>query len=95
MTRPDGYFYKGDWFKGKRQGQGQCKTAEGKWFIGLFCEDEIVGPNMINKKEQEKLVQEKLSQNKRKYHGQKYDIYKPKDIGLTFKPLYKVRDENN
>eukprot|EP01016_Furgasonia_blochmanni_P003201 TRINITY_DN11255_c0_g1_i5.p1 TRINITY_DN11255_c0_g1~~TRINITY_DN11255_c0_g1_i5.p1 ORF type:complete len:621 (-),score=70.11 TRINITY_DN11255_c0_g1_i5:256-2076(-) len=46
MNRHDGSCYKGQWYKGKRQGKGELKTETGRVYIGLFNEDEVVGPNM-------------------------------------------------
>jgi len=46
---------------------------------------------MINMKQDEK--QGKQSKKTKKFQQEKYDIYNPKELGLTFKPLHKVRND--
>ena len=43
LTGLKGYYYKGEFVKGKKQGQGEQRTQSGLLFIGEFKEDEVVG----------------------------------------------------
>eukprot|EP01017_Pseudomicrothorax_dubius_P007010 TRINITY_DN12115_c0_g1_i3.p1 TRINITY_DN12115_c0_g1~~TRINITY_DN12115_c0_g1_i3.p1 ORF type:complete len:151 (+),score=40.11 TRINITY_DN12115_c0_g1_i3:414-866(+) len=46
LTNSDTSYYKGQWFKGKRQGRGEMKKKDGMVYIGYFNDDEMAGPNM-------------------------------------------------
>mmetsp|Transcript_38428 Transcript_38428/g.34209 ORF Transcript_38428/g.34209 Transcript_38428/m.34209 type:complete len:155 (+) Transcript_38428:101-565(+) len=48
LTMNDGYYYKGEWFQGKRQGRGECRLANGRFYSGFFHEDDMLGAELGN-----------------------------------------------
>jgi len=39
----NGFYYRGEWFRGKKQGRGESRDENGKFFSGLYHNDEPMG----------------------------------------------------
>lgn len=48
MIWADGTSYTGDWVKGRMQGRGTLKNAEGEVLIGMFKDNQFIGREVKN-----------------------------------------------
>jgi hypothetical protein len=56
LTKLNGGYYQGEWFEGKKQGRGECKDEFGKFYSGLFHDDQMMGfgfENFIHRNNEE------------------------------------------